>query len=365
MPKVYASEIDFARVAARPDPQWDEGVLLSSELVATIADVARAAGVSPATVSRVLNGTSEVSADRAERVRAAVAELRYQPFSAARALRRQLTDVWAVIVADVENPFFTSVVRGIEDAGRELGYRVVLCNSDEDLKKESDYIEVAITERMAGVVIAVASTRQSNLEPLLSRGVPVVAIDRRPAGGSVDSVLVDNRGGAAEATTHLIERGARRVACITGPRRVSTATERLAGYKDALAAAKRPFDESLVKREDFRQAGGYEAVASLFRQRERPDALFVANNQMAVGALQALQDLDVRVPDDVAIVSFDDAPWATLIRPQLTVVAQPTHEIGRAAAELLATAKNHKGGPPREVVLAPKLIIRESSDHQR
>ena len=175
---------------------------------ATIDDVARAAGVSPATVSRVVNGTRDVSPDRAARVRAAVAELGYQPFGPARALRRQATDVWAVIVADIENPFFTSIVRGIEDGGRERGFRVMLCNSDEDLRKEADYVDVAIAERMAGVVIAVASTRASKLDPLLDAGIAVVAVDRRPAGGKVDSVLVDNERGAAEATTHLIEAGA-------------------------------------------------------------------------------------------------------------------------------------------------------------
>ena len=137
----------------------------------------------------MLNGQNAVSPDR-RAGGSAVAELGYQPFSPARALRRQLTDVWAVIVADIENPFFTSVVRGIEDGAR-AAFRVVLCNSDEDVAKESDYIEVAIAERMSGVVIAVASTRQTNLEPLLSRGIPVVAIDRDPVGHSVDSVVVD------------------------------------------------------------------------------------------------------------------------------------------------------------------------------
>jgi len=330
--------------------------------VATITDVARLARVSPATVSRVLNGTTDVSPERAERVRQAVAELQYQPFSPARALRRQLTDVWAVIVADIENPFFTSVVRGIEDGAREFGYRVLLCNSDEDVGKEAGYIDVAVGERVGGVVISVASTRQSDLAPLLRLGVPVVAVDRRPVGHLVDSVLVDNRLGARQATAHLIENGARRVACITGPKRLSTANERLAGYKDALAAAGRRFDESLVLREDFRQAGGYDAVRALTsgRPRAHPDALFVANNQMTVGALQALQQQDLDVPGDVKVVGFDDAPWATLTRPQLTVVAQPTYDIGRTAAELLATARAAKGGP-REVVLVPKLVVRESS----
>jgi LacI family transcriptional regulator len=330
--------------------------------VASIIDVARMARVSPATVSRVLNGTTGVSPERAERVRAAVAELQYQPFSPARALRRQLTDVWAVIVADIENPFFTSVVRGIEDGARDTGSRVLLCNSDEDMAKEAGYIDVAIAERVGGVVISVASTRQTDLSPLLNQGIPVVAIDRRPVGAKVDSVLVDNRLAAQQATEHLIERGSRRVACITGPRRLSTANERLAGYKDALAASGLGFEDALVMREDFRQAGGHEAVEQLFQHKKRPDALFIANNEMTVGALQGLQELALHVPDDVAVAGFDDTPWATLIQPSLTVVAQPTYDIGRTAAELLAGARRRgvENGH-RQIVLPAKLIVRESS----
>jgi LacI family transcriptional regulator len=329
--------------------------------VVKIKDVARAAGVSPATVSRVLNGTGRVSADRAERVRAVVARLGYQPFSPARALRRQATDVWAVIVADIENPFFTLIVRGIEDVAHQRGYRVMLCNSDEDLQKEAAYIEVALAERMGGVVIAVASARQSQLAPLLERGVPVVAIDRRPAGHRVDCVLVDNRRGAAQATEHLLEAGARRVACITGPRRVSTANERLAGYEEALRAAGREIDAALVVREDFRPGGGYEAVQRLCKGPNPPDALFVANNLMTVGALRALRDLGLRVPDDVRVVGFDDAPWAPLVEPPLSVVSQPAYEIGRIAAELLCEARQSREREPREVTLAPELIVRGSS----
>lgn len=325
----------------------------------TITDVAREAGVSPATVSRVLNGTGEVSEELTVRVQRTVDRLGYQPFGPARALRRQATSVWAVIVADIENPFFTSVVRGIEDGAREKGFRVVLGNSDESPAKEAEYVEIAIAERMSGVVIAVADSRRSNLSPLVERSIPVVAIDRRPHGHPFDSVLVDNRLAAFQATEHLLAGGYSRVACVTGPRRLSTANERLAGYKQALVAAGRTFSEEWVMREDFRAGGGYDAVVSLWRRRRRPDALFVANNQMTVGAIQALYELGVAIPEDVALVGFDDAPWATLMRPQLTVVDQPTYQIGRVAADILGDP-----GPrtrPAEMLLSPELIVRESS----
>jgi LacI family transcriptional regulator len=324
----------------------------------TIDEVARMARVSPATVSRVLNGTSPVSDDKGTRVRHAVAALGYEPFGPARALRHQRVRVWAVVITDVENPFFTSVTRGIEDAAHAGGYRLVLCNSDENPDKEGTYVDIAIRERMAGVVIAVAASGESKLDRLIAHGIPVVAIDRRP-NRDIDSVVVDNRGGARAATEHLIECGWQRIACITGPSRTSTSTERAQGYRNALRAAGRTVDPSLVRRADYRQEGGYRAARALLESSDPPDALFVANNLMTVGALQAIHDLGIRVPDELGIVGFDDSPWAELIKPRLTVVAQPTYEIGRTAAELLTTHTHDE--PPRHVVLSPTLIVRESS----
>jgi LacI family transcriptional regulator len=330
--------------------------------VTTIGDVARKAGVSPATVSRVLNGTATVSAERAERVRQAAEALRYQPSGPARALRRQRTTLWAAIVADIENPFFTSMLRGVEDIAQRENHRLVLCNSDEDVDKEAAYIDVAIADRMAGVIIAVASTGKSSLEPLVEAGIPVVAVDRRPRSSAIDSVLVDNRLGARQATDHLLDGGARRVGCITGPARLSNAETRLAGYRDALEGRGLPEDGDLVRRADFREEGGHRAACSLLDGPRPPDAIFVTNNLMTLGALRALRERGCRVPDDVTLVGFDDAPWTSLVTPPLSVVAQPTAEIGRQAAELLATAGT--GRPARHVVLAPTLVVRESSRHR-
>ena len=330
----------------------------------SIKDVARAAGVSPATVSRVLNGNNAVSADRAARVMEVAAELGYQPHGPARALRQQRSRLWAVIVSDIQNPFFTTMVRAIEDAGRAEGHRVVLCNSDEDPAREASYIEVAVAERMGGVVIAPASDRSSRVDALLERQIPVVTVDRRIRHGRelVDSVMVDNRAGGVAATEHLLNSGAKRVACITGPARASTAAERLIGYRAALRNAEREHATDLVRHADFRHEGGYAAAIDLLRSRRRPDALFVTNNLMTLGALQAITDLGLRVPDDVAIVGFDDAPWATLTTPPLSVVAQPTLEIGREAARLLATSG--AGMATRHIVLAPTLVVRQSSVRQ-
>jgi len=330
--------------------------------VTKITDVARAAEVSPATVSRVLNGTGGVSPDLSSRVLKAAGELGYVPCGSARALRRQHASVWAAIVSDIENPFFTAVVRGIEDVARQAHHRLVLCNSDEDLEREAAYVDVAIAERMAGVVIAVASDKESSLGPLVERNVPVVAIDRS-AGRDIDAVVVDNRLGAEEATRHLIEQGGKRVACITGPARVNTANERLEGYRRALASAGVAIDEELIQRADYKESGGHQAALSLLTSRAPPDALFIANNPMAAGALRAIRELGLSIPQHVSLVAFDDSPWTTLTSPQLSVVAQPAYEIGRVAAELLATAGKERS--PRTIVLSPRLIVRESSMRRR
>jgi LacI family transcriptional regulator len=307
----------------------------------------------------VFNGTTPVAADKEERVRSAVAALSYEPFGPARALRQQRVRVWSIIIADVENPFFTSVVRGIEDVAHAHGYRLVLCNSDEDLAKEAGYIDIAIRERMSGVVIAVASTNGSHLARLVREGIPVVAIDRRFDDGGLDAVVVDNVRGGREATAHLVASGYRRVGCVLGPSRLSTSNERLEGYRAALKDAGIPFDRALVKRADFREPGGYKATRALLDGVNPPDALFVANNLMTLGALHAIQDLGLRVPDDVGVVGFDDTPTADLMRPRLTVVAQPTYDIGRVAGELLLTSSGRD--EPVDTVLAPTLIVRDSS----
>lgn len=323
--------------------------------------MAREAKVSTATVSRVMNDTGEVSAELSERVLAVAQRLRYHPSSAARALRRGATQMCMVIVPDIENPFFTSVVRGIEQGGRSEGYRILLCDSDDRRELEDEYIAIAAAERIGGVFIA-ATSNEPNLAPLLEREIPVVAVDRRPKHGEVSCVVVDNKAGAKAATAHLIQAGARRIGCITGPRQATTANERLAGYRAALSEAGTPFDQELIRREDFRPQGGFDATLSLWAT-DPPDALFVANNLMTTGALHALRELGCSIPSDVRVVGWDDSPWAELLDPPLTVVAQPNIEIGRSAARLLAALR--KGGRPQTLLLSPELIVRDSTSSKR
>jgi LacI family transcriptional regulator len=329
--------------------------------VATISEVARRAGVSAATVSRVLNGRTDVSRDLAARVHTAVQELGYRPNGVARNLRRQATKVWGLIISDIGNPFFTSVVRGVEDAAHEAGYSLVLCNSDDDLEKEQRYIDVALAEQLAGVIISPASEPSTDVSALVDRGIPVVAVDRRVGRLDVDTVLVDNVSGARLATQHLVESGCRRIACITGPTRTTTAAERLQGFRQAHEAAGREVDEELVILENFKTDGGYDGAQRLLGINRPPDGLFVANNLMTVGALEALMDAGVQIPDDMLLVGFDDIPWARLTRPRLTTVNQPMYDMGREAGRLLAARIGRDTSLPRTVVLPPDLQVRESS----
>jgi LacI family transcriptional regulator len=327
--------------------------------VATINDVAVKAGVSTATVSRALNGKSTVDPGLAARVLEAAAELGYQPNGPARNLRRQETAVLALIISDVENPFFTSIARGVEDVAQAVGYSVVLCNSDENPDKERRYIDVAIQERVAGVVLSPTGTG-TNVDLLAARGTPLVAVDR-PLPEAADMVLVDTRQAAKEATTHLITQGYQRVGCITGPLGIRTADDRLAGYRDATRTAKRRYSAKVVRRTAYRAEGARQATIDLLTQEECPDALLVANSTMAIGVLDALSELGLRPGEDVGVVAFDDAPWAPLVNPPLSVVSQPAYEIGKVAAQLLLARIADSSRAPTTTTLSATLITRGSS----
>ena len=236
----------------------------------------------------------------------------------------------------------------------------MLCNSDEDVDTERSYVDVVVAERMAGVVIAVASPAESDLRPLLDRGIRVVAVDRRPVDADVDSVVVDNRLGAETATAAPARAADPRGSPASPDRqRVDTANERLQGYRDAHARLGVPVDRALVRRADFKLEGGYRAARSLLESPSPPDALFVANEPMTIGALRALRELGRRVPDDVALVGFDDAPWTTLTEPagHRRVPARLRDRAGGGRAAGLGW----RTGPARHVVCSPTLIVRESS----
>lgn len=316
--------------------------------MATIYDVARLAGVSPATVSRVFNGTT-VTPENERVVREAALHLDFVPNRTARTLRRRSSDIIALVIPDIENPYFTALARGVEDEARAAGYSVVLCNTDDDVARESDYLEVAVSEHMAGVIIAAASD-QSDLSAVLRRNTAVVAVDRVPHGATIDAVTVDNAVGAELATRLLVERGYERIACIAGPRDVETSVARVSGWRTALSRADLPIDEGLVEHADFRVDGGSAAMSRLLDRRERPDAVFVANNLMSVGALRALRDAGIH-PPEIGIASFGALPFSTSAPTGVSMVSLPARELGASAARILLARIGGDRQEPRTIVL--------------
>jgi DNA-binding LacI/PurR family transcriptional regulator len=295
-----------------------------------IRDVATRAGVSPATVSRVLNGSATVGQSRRDRVLAAVSELGYRPNRVASNLRRQQVQMIGVVISDIENPHFTEMVRATEDAAYARGYRVLLCNTDEDPAKQRAYLEVLAAERVAGAIISPTAADSPEIGELIDLGTRVVAFDRAVADPRADLVLTDNVAGARRGAAHLIECGHTRVGFIGGPTTVQTGLERQRGYEEAIAAAGlRP----LVAHGGFRLDGGRRAAGELIE--EGASALLVANNLMTVGVLQAVKERGLRLRSDIGLVSIDDPPWASLTDPPLTTLAQPVRAMADAAVELL------------------------------
>ncbi|GIF72141.1 LacI family DNA-binding transcriptional regulator [Asanoa siamensis] len=319
----------------------------------TIYEVAARAGVSPATVSRVFNGQN-VSADKSRRVREAAETLGFTPNRVARTLRLQNSEVIALVIPDIENPFFTSLARGVEDVAQAAGYSVVLCNTDEDHEKESRYLDIALSANMAGVILAAAGDH-SDLDALIRRGRPIVAVDRGPHGYDIDAVLVDSRAGGRAATEALAAQGFRRIACITGPRDVETATLRAEGWRAAVTGLRLEHDEQHLIYADFRIDGGHKAMRQLVELPTPPDAVFVANNLMGVGALQLLAERGL-LPPAVGMAVFGDLPIFAPTPLAVTLVSLPARHLGVTAADLLLKRINGDDQPPRTIVLRNQIV---------
>ncbi|MBV9229050.1 MAG: LacI family DNA-binding transcriptional regulator [Chloroflexi bacterium] len=330
--------------------------------MANIQDVAKRAGVSIATVSRVLNGTARVNEEVTARVRMAAQELQYQPSRAARALRANQATIIGLLITDIQNPFFTALVRGVEDVAQRNGYSLILCNSDEDPRKEQQYIEVLCSERVAGAIIAPTREHQRALKLFREHNIPIVAVDRRIKDGETDAVLVDNKRGAREATAHLLTNGYHRVGIVSGPLATTTGRERLEGYRQALREAGIALDPLLERIGSFKEESGRQLTYELLDLENPIDALFVANNLMTLGALAALNERKRCIPDDIAIVGFDEMQWAALHAVSLTTVTQPVYEIGSTAAlRLFQRLQNPTALTRQEILLAPTLHVRDST----
>lgn len=328
--------------------------------MATIIDVAALAEVSTATVSRVVNNSGYVDPVLVDRVNTAIKKLKYQPNLVARAFRTQATSVIALVIPDIENQFFTSICRGLEDAANEAGYSVMICNTDEDIEKENEYLAMLASQNVAGIVISPVSSKYTDVQVVLDRNIQIVSVGRTlPI--KADSVHVDNRKGGHLATSHLIESGYKKIACITGERGTSSAEERLLGYKDALSEAAIEIDNRFQIYTDFKDRGGYDGVKKLLSLTNPPDAIFTTNNRMTAGAFQGLKELKVQVPEKVGLIGFDEIPWGDIVAPSISTVSQPTRQMGMAAAKKLLSRLNSENVAVEEILFQPELVIRESS----
>jgi DNA-binding LacI/PurR family transcriptional regulator len=331
----------------------------------TLEEVALRAGVSRATVSRVVNDSPRVSPGIRRQVEAAIQELGYVPNRAARSLVTRRSGSVAVVIAEptprlFTDPFFPRLLRGISAAlsARDLQLVLLMPASPDEARRTGDYLA-------AGHVDGALMVSLHGADPLPARlaaaGVPMVAAGRPPHGTSTSYVDVDNRGGARTAVEHLIDSGRRVVATIAGPDDMTPGIDRLGGYRDALAAADRDLDATLEAVGDFTQESGMLAMGRLLATRPDIDAVFVASDLMAAGAISALATAGKRVPEDVAVVGCDDSPVATTIRPALTSVRQPIEEMGHEMARLLIDAVGGREPVSRRVILATELIRRASS----
>jgi LacI family transcriptional regulator len=313
------------------------------------------------TVSRVLNNSGYVSAEARARVETAVAELGYVPNTLGLSLRFKRTQTLALVVTDITNPFFTSMVRGVEDVASQRGFSTILCNTDESETKQADYLTILLQKRVDGVLLVPARSASGPVEWLQQRNVPVVIIDRRAPGARVDCVRGQSEVGGYHLANVLYDLGHRNIAMLTGPASVSTSSERVAGFMRASQERGiTPSPERIIFG-SYTVPSGYAMARQVLELVPRPTAMLTANNFIAIGAYRALRDAGLRVPDDMSLAAFDNIPDHMILDPFLTVATQPAYEMGQRAAELLLDRLDGRGASePVDIQLPSEIVVRRS-----
>lgn len=327
----------------------------------TIYDVARRAGVSPATVSRALSGVPGVSEATRRKVLEAAEELHYSPNYIARSLKKRQTNTIALVISDITNPFFTTLARGVEDKASEHGFNTIFCNTDEDPKTEEAYLELMVRRQVDGLLVSTCSDGKT-LDLLFRRNVPVVLVDRRVKDAPWDYVVGDSEYGAYELTKHLIEvHRKEKIAIISGPLVISTSRERVEGYERALKEAGILLSKEYVRVGAYKEDFGYRMMREFLKSGVPIEAVFAGNNVIAIGVVRAVQELGMRIPEDIALAAFDDFDLASALSPFLTVAKQPAYTMGMLAVEvLLQRIRGENIKERREIILRPEIIIRRS-----
>jgi LacI family repressor for deo operon, udp, cdd, tsx, nupC, and nupG len=328
--------------------------------MATIHDVAKLAKVSIATVSRVMSGADPVNPKTQQRVLEAMEKLNYRPNGLARNLRSQKANVIIALVPDIKNPFFSEVLRGIEDGAREAGFNVLIGSTDGDRDKTKAYMTLLDESRADGIILTTTQTDQAFLEEFASRSPVVLACEYLP-GSDIPSVSIDNESAARKITKHLLALGHTRIAHIMGPSNVVLCQARLQGYRQALHQHGIMEDELLIQEGDYSLESGYLITRKLLSINRIPTAIFAANDEMAIGAMKAIREYGLQVPQDISVVGFDDINIASYVSPALTTIHQPRYEIGQRSVHMLIKLIRSEPLDQSQVVLEDTLVVRESS----
>ncbi|MGB4476255.1 MAG: LacI family DNA-binding transcriptional regulator, partial [Bacillota bacterium] len=329
----------------------------------TIKDIARKVGVSPSVVSRALNNKYGVKESTRQAVLRAAKELGYHPNVAARSLVTKRTEMIGVIIPDISEPFYSRMIKGMEYVASKTGYTLLFSNSYESLEQSKAVVKMVEAQRVEGLIVVGSSLKERDyIYSLIDKGTPFVVIERHYSDPRMNCIWVDNVVGGYVATKHLIQCGHTRVAHISGDLDVEVAAERLKGYKKALDEAGIPFSPDLVVSGAFVWQDGYHGMKALLSRTPRCTAVFAGNDSMAYGALQAIAEAGLSVPQDISVIGFDDLEFSSLTNPPLTTVRQPRYEMGRDAARLLVTcleqSTQDKG---MKICYPPEIVIRRST----
>ncbi|MBO1513588.1 LacI family DNA-binding transcriptional regulator [Metabacillus bambusae] len=324
-----------------------------------MSDVAKLANVSPATVSRVLSNPELVSKETRQKVLDVINEVNYKPHIVARQFRTKETKIILVVVPDITSAFFSKVLRGIEHVAVNNGYQVILGDTENDIEREKEYINLLLQKQADGMVLLTARLNKTKLEEI-SEHFPMVLACEYMDGLNVPTVSIDNISSARKATEHLIKLGHTKIAHITGPINVILSRDRMRGYQQAMMSHDLDIDSAYIQEGDFSFESGYNQTLKLLALENPPTAVFAFNDEMAMGAIKAAKDSGLKAPEDLAVVGFDNVKMSSVIEPNLTTINQPKYEIGKKAMELLLKLINGESINKKKFVMKDELIIRES-----
>jgi LacI family transcriptional regulator len=330
----------------------------------TLKSIADRLDVSVTTVSRVLNGKSDryrISKETQELINSAAKELNYSPNQLARGLRLKRTNTIGYIIPDISNPFFSSIAKSVEKSARKSGYSILLCDSEEDTKIEENLLQLMIDRKVDGLIISPVGIEVNHLRRIAQKNIPVVLLDRYFPELNLPFVTSDNYKGAFEAVNMLIEHGHRRIACIQGLVNTSPNNDRVRGYIDAHKTHELSVDKKLIVGDSFGEENGYIETKLLLKQDDPPTALFAVSNLISLGAIRAISEEGLKIPDDISMVSFDDQPYSRFLSTPMTTVAQQNSQIGQIAIKLLIDQiESNRQLEPKGIFLPTRLISRDS-----